>query len=213
MKTNTKSILITDDHLVVIKGLEILIKDKFPDSEVYNAQNYDDTLEILKTMIFDLVLLDININGEENVTVIKKIKDIQPNVKVLVFSSYDESQYGFRYVNGGADGYLNKFCSEDKLEKAIRYILKNGYFYSDLLKTKLKQVKTKNKNKNPIDTLSEREFEVSKLLINGLGNLEISNKLNIKKSTVSTYKNRIFNKLNVDNVVVLSELFKNVKGI
>lgn len=207
MKSN-QNLLLVDDHMVVRKGVALIIKDKFVNVATYNAENYSDALEIVKIVQFDLIFLDININGIENIKIMKELKNIQPNVKILIFSSHEENQYGLRYIKQGADGFLNKFCSEDKIVEAINKILNEGFYYSDLLKEKLSDKKNKKSSNNPIDLLSNREHEISKLLISGLGNLEISNKLEIQMSTVSTYKNRIFEKLNVNNIVSLSELFK-----
>ncbi|WP_396144131.1 response regulator [Flavobacterium sp.] len=202
------SILLVDDHLVVRKGVELVLLSTFPKAHVYSAENYDDALDIMKTVKLDLVILDININGVENIKIMNSIKEIQSKVKILIFSSHEEKHYGTRYIQNGADGYLNKFCTEDKIIKAVQQILDKGFYFSDLVKDKLNSKTKKKSGLNAIDSLSNREFEIAKLLISGEGNLEISNKLNIQMSTVSTYKNRIFEKLNITNVVSLSELFK-----
>jgi len=202
------SVLLVDDHLVVRKGVELVLLSTFPKAYVYSAENYDDALDIMKTIRLDLVILDININGIENIKIMNSIKEIQSKVKILIFSSHEEKHYGIRYIQNGADGYLNKFCTEDKIIKAVQQILDKGYYYSDQVKDKLNSKTKKNGGSSPIESLSNREFEIAKLLISGEGNLEISNKLNIQMSTVSTYKNRIFEKLNISNVVSLSELFR-----
>lgn len=202
------NILLVDDHLVVRKGVELVIADSFPKAIVYNAENYIETLEILKTIDVDLVVLDIIINGIEDVKIMKAIKKIQPKTKILIFSCHEEEFYGLRYIKNGADGYLHKYCSEDKITEAFKNILDDGYYYSDSIKSKL-NIKVNKKNLlNPIDALSNREFEIAKMLIDGCGNLEIANKLNIQMSTVSTYKNRVFEKLDINNIVALSSFFK-----
>ncbi len=202
-------ILLVDDHLVVRKGIELIINEEFKNSVVFNAENYEEAIEIMENNSIDLVLLDININGVENIKIMKKLKDIQSEVKILVFSSHDEKQYGLRYIEQGADGYLNKYCTEDKIVEAIALIIKKGYFYSEAIKEKLLSKSKRKTFANPIDSLSNREYEIATMLINGYGNLEIANKLDIQMSTVSTYKNRVFEKLNITNVVALSDLFKN----
>jgi DNA-binding NarL/FixJ family response regulator len=205
-----KNILLVDDHLVVRKGVEMILNAHLKNATIYNSEDYDQAKEILEAINIDLIVLDININGTENIKIMKEIKAIQGQVKILIFSSHEENQYGLRYIQNGADGYLNKFCSEDLILNAVNEILLKGVFYSDEIKEKLIE-KAKKRNSNAsIDVLSNREFEIAQLLINGYGNLEISNKLNIQMSTVSTYKNRLFEKLDVKNVVALSELFKTV---
>jgi len=207
MKSNV-NILLVDDHMVVRKGVELILKDKLPLATTYSVQNYEEAIEVIKTVNIDLIFLDININGVENIKIMKEIKALQNNVKILIFSSHDEKQYGVRYIQNGADGYLNKFCSEDKIITAINQILDKGTFYSADVNEKLKGKKGKKAFSSSIDNLSNREYEIANMLINGYGNLEIANKLNIQMSTVSTYKNRLFEKLNVTNVVSLADLFK-----
>ena len=203
-----KSILLVDDHLIVRKGIELILVGAFPKTTIYNAENYDEAIEIIKAVKLDLIILDININGVENIKIMSEIKAIQEKVKILIFSSHEESQYGLRYVQKGADGYLNKFCDENKIISVVNEIFEKGSSYSDNIKEKLNMQSGKKYFSNSIDSLSNREFEVAQLLINGYGNLEISNKLNVQMSTVSTYKNRVFEKLNVTNVVALSNIFK-----
>lgn len=203
-----KNILLVDDHLVVRKGVEMIFKANISNATIYNSEDYIQALEVLRVVQMDIVLLDININGTENIKIMKDIKAIQPNVKILIFSSHEESQYGLRYVQNGADGYLNKFCSEDVILKAVNEIFQKGNYYSKDTKEKLVAKSKKKNTLTTIESLSNREFEIAQLLINGYGNLEISNKLDIQMSTVSTYKNRIFEKLNISNIVALSDLFK-----
>jgi DNA-binding NarL/FixJ family response regulator len=201
-----RNILLVDDHLVVRKGVEIILSNSIPEATIYNVENYDEAIELVNVIKFDLVLLDVNINGVENIKIMNKIKSIQKELKILIFSSHDEKQYGVRYIQNGADGYLNKFCSEDKIVSVVKEVLENGIFYSKDLKAQLKS--QSKKHFNTIENLSNREFEIAQLLINGYGNLEISNKLEIQMSTVSTYKNRIFDKLGINNVVALSKVLK-----
>ncbi|WP_395054422.1 response regulator [Flavobacterium sp.] len=202
------NILLVDDHLVVRKGIEIILNDNFKNCTVFNSEDYNDALKILQTVTIDLIILDININGFEDIKIVKAIKEIQPNIKILVFTSYQENQYGVRYIQQGANGFLNKFCSEEVLINAIKSILEKGYYYSRELQEKLNQKVNKKNLIYTIDSLSNREYEISKLLVNGYGNLEIANLLNIQMSTVSTYKNRVFEKLNINNIVALSEILK-----
>lgn len=201
-----KNIVLVDDHLVVRKGIEIILKENLKDYFLYNLENYDQLLEILKTVTIDIILLDINIKGIENVKIMKEIKAIQPLTKILVFTSHDEKQYGMRFIQKGADGFLNKFSTEETLINAITDVINKGYYYSNELKNKLENTVKRKDILNPIELLSDREYEIAIMLIKGYGNLEISNKLNIQMSTVSTYKNRIFEKLHINNVVILAEI-------
>lgn len=203
-----KNILLIDDHLVVRKGVEMILNEKLESVNIYNSENYDEALEVVKAVEIDVVFLDININGVENIKIMQELKKIQPNVKILVFTSHDEKLYGMRYLKYGADGFLNKFCESDKIIEVVDELLVKGYSYSEEMKNKLEKKKSKSSGANPIDDLSNREYEIAKMLVSGLGNLEIANKLEIKMSTVSTYKTRIFEKLSISNVLSLADLFK-----
>ncbi|MEC4003028.1 response regulator transcription factor [Flavobacterium sp. SUN052] len=207
------NILLVDDHLVVRKGVELILKDALKEAIVYQAENYDEAIEVIKAIKLDLILLDINIRGVENIKIMKTIKEIQSYVKILIFTSHDENQYALRYMQNGADGFLNKFCSEEKVVIAIKQILDKGSYISNQIETKLNANLSKKKLVNSIESLSNREFEIAKLLIDGYGNLEISNKLDIQMSTVSTYKNRIFEKLSINNIVSLSQLFNEAENL
>ncbi|WP_217427707.1 LuxR C-terminal-related transcriptional regulator, partial [Flavobacterium collinsii] len=142
-----------------------------------------------------------------SVNMISKIRAIQKNVKILIFSAYDEENYGLRYINSGADGYLNKLCSEEEFITAITSILTTGKYVSDGLRDKIINNVIYKKSTNPLDALSNREMEVAKLLVKGDGNHEISHKLNIQSSTISTFKKRIFEKLEITNVLGLAQIF------
>ncbi len=202
------NILLVDDHFIVRKGIELIINSFFPKAIIHNAENYSEASVVLSTINIDLVVLDIIINGMENIKVMKELKNIQSITKILIFSCHEEENYGLRYIKNGADGYLHKYCSEEKIVKAINEVLNAGYFYSEDIKNKLDNNSKRKPILSPIDSLSNREFEIAKMLIAGSGNLEIANKLNIQMSTVSTYKNRVFEKLDVGNIIALSDFFK-----
>jgi len=165
-------------------------------------------LDMLNREQFDLILLDINLPGGNSVTMINDIRAIQLKVKILVFSAYDEDQYALRYIQAGADGYLNKLSSEEKIIEAVNTILNGELYIGDTIKNMLAQHPDAMLYDNPFFLLSNREMEITLLLVNGEGNLEIANKLNIRMSTVSTYKSRIFEKLGVSNVVSLAEKYR-----
>ncbi|WP_282787234.1 response regulator transcription factor [Flavobacterium croceum] len=207
MNNIQKNIVVVDDFLIVRKGVELIVKESLPLCNLFFAKTYDEVLEVLKTIKVDLVLLDINMYGEENVLIMSQIKALQTKCKILVFTSYDEKKYGVRYVKNGADGFINKLSTDQELLSAILSVLNKGSYYSDTLKNLLVKLNDERDESDTVllDKLSNREFEIYNLLINGYGNLEISNKLNIHMSTVSTLKNRLFKKLKVYNIVELLE--------
>ncbi|MCO6173419.1 response regulator transcription factor [Flavobacterium sp. NRK F10] len=198
-----KKILIVDDHVVVRLGVEILLKDEINNFEIYEAENFSQCLDKISKDKFDLVILDIHLPDGKRTEMIKDIKSIQ-DIKVLIFSAHEEVNVASNFLKAGANGFVSKFVDEKKLLSAIHAILSGeNFFDADVIKYS---------NSHGFDSfeeiLSSRELEVANLLVQGFGNLEISNELNIKMSTVSTYKTRIFEKLKVLNTIELASLFK-----
>ncbi|PVH24739.1 response regulator transcription factor [Sphingobacterium corticibacter] len=207
-----KNILIADDHSIVRLGASVIISSLIKNAIIVQAETYDEVYQKLKDQSFDLLLLDINMPGGNNIRVIKEILQIQPAIKILVFSSYDEHLYALRYIQEGACGYLNKNTAMEELKVAIQSVQELGKYMSDTVRDLYIQKLISNKNEvqkvNPLLKLSNREMDVAKHLIDGLGILEVSNILQLSSSTVSTYKSRVFEKLNVNNIPELIELFK-----
>jgi DNA-binding NarL/FixJ family response regulator len=203
-----KKILIVDDHLVVRNGVAMVLEKQIEDVVISNAENFFEAIVLLKEDSFDLIILDINIPGGKSTGMITDLRAIQPSVKILVFSAHEEEQYAIKYISAGANGYLNKLCSEEKIMFAINSIFESSTYISAELVSKLVEAKGSKKTINPLEVLSKRELQIAQLLINGNGNLEISNMLDIHMSTVSTYKARVFEKLKISNLVELINLYK-----
>lgn len=198
-------ILIVDDHMVVKTGVSIILNSEIDDLDIQFTSTYSETLEKVKRFSYDLIILDINIPGGKNIEMIPEIKAIVPEVKILMFSAHEEEFYALRYVSAWADGFLNKLSSEEKLIEAVRSIREFGKYLTENLIDQLNNNLLNDEPLNPFDKLSKREIEIANLLVRGDGNLEISNNLGIQMSTVSTYKNRIFEKLKINNLVELIE--------
>ena len=203
-----RKILLADDHSIVRRGVALILKENFPDIQILHADSFDGIEDALATGKIDLLVLDINLPGGNSPNMINKIRELQPLVKILVFSAFDEEQYAIRYLNSGADGYLNKLTSEDEIAAAAKAILQGENYVSKKIRTKITENAKNKVPDNPLETLSNREMEIVLLFVQGEGNLEIANKLNIQTSTVSTYKTRIFDKLDVSNIVSLVEKYK-----
>jgi len=201
-------ILIVDDHLVVRTGVAIVLKNKIQNLSVSNAENFIEAIAIVRKNYFNLIILDINIPGGRNLGMIEDLRAIQPDVKILMFSAFEEDQYAYRFILSGADVYLNKLCSEKEIIEAVTTVLENGKYIPAAIVNRILEATINKTPINPLDLLSKREFEITGLLVNGNGNLEIANKLNIQMSTVSTYKKRVFEKLKISNIVELIAVFK-----
>ena len=200
-----KHILIAEDHAVVRIGTKHLLKSLIPDSNISDVDDFDKIIQALQNKSFDLLILDINIPGGNNTKMVEAIKAASPEIRILVFSSYDEQQYGLLYLQAGADGYLSKEAPEEEFKSAVLSVLDNKkYMSQDMQQLNINRlINPKEYLPDPIVSLSPRETDVLNLLKEGLGTAKIAEKLNLQLSTVSTYKARIFEKLGVKNIVEL----------
>lgn len=210
MKDAKYQVLIADDHSIVRYGTALVIKEMLPAGTIREANNFDQALKLLDTDRFDLLVLDINIPGGNNLQMIDVVKLRQPHVKILIFSGYDEQLYALRYLQAGADGYVVKQAPEGELKAAIQTIQNNDKYISPTVKQHLINGLTTKKAtaRNPLTGLSNREMEVMQLLVKGASVAEIGVTLSLQISTVSTYKSRIFEKMEVNNIVELVEKVK-----
>jgi len=196
-----EKILIVEDQVVVQMGLEILLEQSFDGLKVEFASNFASALEYLATELVDLIILDINIPGGENSKMIPKFRALQPEVKILIFTGLEHKIYAAHYLQAGADGFLSKIDDENQLLKIMSRMLSEGkYFQKEDIKDTLIT--------DNFSELTSSEQRVMYLLIQGKFTKEIASDLNLKVSTISTYKSRIFEKLSVQNVI---ELIKKVE--
>ena len=209
MKQKTEKILIADDHGVVRMGLSLIIKKLRPNAIIDDVDDYQKVMQMVKEKTFDLAILDLNMpNGNFN-EALQAIKLKNSETKVMIFSSQDESLYAVRYLKMGADGFLHKDSSEDAINKALTKMLDKGRYMSEEVKDALINDKLNKRETtiNPLEILTGREMEVAERLVVGEPMKDISNNLNLHSSTVSTYKTRILEKLNIQTIPDLIKLF------
>ncbi|WP_344826617.1 response regulator transcription factor [Chryseobacterium ginsenosidimutans] len=201
-----KKIIIADDHSVVRLGTSIALEDQIDNITIDFAINYHELKEKLIREKFDLVILDIEMEGSIYKHMISELKMIKNDLLIMIFSSSDE-HIAIEYILEGAEGYVSKLSSDETLAKAVRSIFQNGQYYPPGI---IKQFSERSGKKHPKEILSEREFQIFKLLGEGNGNLEIANLLKIQSGTMSTYKKRIYTKLGVKNLIELFKIYKNL---
>jgi len=201
------NILVVDDQEVVRFGTTLILQKTIENAQVSDAGNFDDTLKMLATRQFDLVILDIDMPGGNNHQMLDVIRLRHPEIKILIFSSYDEQIFGWRYLEAGADGFLSKKTGIEEIKNAVKSLLRDEKYLSPLLKqTLLNNISNKKSaTSNPLDRLSNRESNIMQLLIKGTSVAEIAQQLSLQISTVSTYKKRICEKLQVTNIVEMIE--------
>jgi two-component system, NarL family, invasion response regulator UvrY len=201
-----KSFLIVDDHEIVRKGLKLLINDFYMNARITEASDGSEAVKNLKSDTFDVVVLDIQMPKTNSFELLDYIVKSYPRTKVLIFSMGSETLYGKRVIRAGAKGFLSKESSMSEVQNAIETVL-NGkkYLSAKLLESLIDEVSTDN-DPNPFSKLSTREFEIATFLLAGLSVSEIGDRTRLQTSTVGTYKARIFEKLNISNLLELKEL-------
>ncbi len=212
-KLSKFTFITADDHSVVTKSLSFIMKELFSNATIYELNNLTDVVEKLNTTPVNLLMLDVTFPDGNSLAVIPTIKKIQPNLKILIFSGHDEDIYAMRYLQAGADGYLHKLSTEDEIKMAINEVMTFGRYLSRNIQEKLTNNYIFKKPQNPLEQLSNRELEIARLMVEGYGNIEICAALDLQKSTVSTYKNRIFEKLQIEHISELIHLFNLYKEV
>lgn len=209
MKETEEKILIADDHGVVRLALSMMIKKLRPKAVICEAKDYKEVMQLIKQKSFDLAILDINMPNGNFQEALEAIKFKSSASKVMIFSSQDESIYAVRYLKMGADGFLHKDSGEDVINRALVKMLDQGRYMSEEVKDSLIYGKLNKQETpiNPLEMLSEREMEIAECMVAGDAPKEISSKLNIHASTVSTYKSRVFEKLNIQSIADLIKIF------
>jgi DNA-binding NarL/FixJ family response regulator len=207
-----KHVLLVENHSIVRFATLFIIRDVLPAVTSWETDNFPDALHIVSTKKLDLVLLDINIPDGEGFQMIGKIRRLQPEVTILVFSAIDEELYAIHYLKAGANGFLSKNSSTREIRTAILAVVVTGRYVSEIVQQILLRgnVTPEMRESNPLATLSLREIEVMDLLLQGKWTKEIAKFLNITGSSVSTYKLRIFEKLGVNTVI---ELYQRVSAL
>jgi two-component system, NarL family, invasion response regulator UvrY len=201
-----KKFLLIDDHEIVRTGLKNVLLNLFQPCEVYESWNETTALELLKTHTFTLVVMDVQMPGSNAIELMDFMKINYPGIKVLVFSMSDEKIYAKRFLKAGAMGFVSKASGVTELKKAIDLALKNRRYVSETLANLLADKIEAKETDNPFQQLSAREFDIATALINGNSVVEIAASFNISVSTVGTYKARLFEKLQIKNIVELIEI-------
>lgn len=209
MNTTKKyNFISADDHSIVTQGMSFILKDLYNGATVYQIESFSEIIKVLNSTTIDLLILDINFPDGSSLNLLPTLKKIQPDLKILIFSGYDEDIYAVRYLSAGANGYLSKLSSEEEIKHAIKTVMTFGKYTSKNIQDKIMDSYILKKPSNPLEQLSNREIEIAKFLVEGKSNIDICKSLSIKKTTVSTYKNRIFEKLSIDTLSGLIQIFQ-----
>ncbi len=196
-------ILIADDRTRVREGLKQILSAT-PELEVVaEAMDGDQALAHVRSTEFDLALLDMSMPGLSGIDLIKRLKLERPKLRILVLSMHGEQQYAVRAFKAGASGYLTKDSASDQLVAAIRKIAAGGVYISAAAAEQLAMGAMDAPGELPHRSLSDREFEVFRLLVAGTSITDIADGLHLSVKTVSTHKTRILQKMNMASTAEL----------
>ena len=203
-------ILITDDHAVLRRGLKQILEDGFGKIQFGEAANAGEAIALVAKEHWDLVVLDITMPGRSGLDALKEIKSQRPDQRVLVLSVHSEDQFAVRVLKAGAAGFLNKDSAPEELVKAARRVLAGGRYVSATLAEKLASQLDHPADQLAHQTLSDREFQVLRMIGSGKTVSEIGLELSLSVKTVSTYRTRILEKMQLNtNAEITRYAFEN----
>jgi len=197
-------ILLADDHAIVRRGVRYLLGEAYPDAVFGEAATADQTLEAVWKEPWNLVLLDISMPGRSGLEVIHELKSARSEMSVLVLTFHAEEHFALRVLKAGASGYITKNTMPDELTRAVDKVLTGGRYLSGELAERLAGVLA-GADQAPHERLSDREFQVMRLVARGLALKEIGAQLSLSISTVSTYRLRVLEKMNLRTNAALVE--------
>jgi two-component system invasion response regulator UvrY len=186
--TRPTRVVIVDDHLMLRRGIAQILGENPSIIVSGEAAGGPDLMRLLREHGADVVLLDIALNDRDGFDVLKQLRSEFPQVAVLMLSTYPESQFGVRALKSGASGYLNKGCSTEQLFEAIARVARGGMFVTPELAERLAFGVRSDTPASPLDSLSNREMQVLKLLAGGHSVGDIARDLSLSANTISTYR-------------------------
>lgn len=200
--------LVIDDHHIVRSGIKNMLLELYTPCNVDDAQDETEARVYLDKNKYDLIILDIHMADTDSIGLTQFIVANFPLSPVLIFSMNPEAIYAKRFISAGASGFVSKNAETEELKKAISQCLKNERSVNKAISGSLQGVRGDKETGHPFQKLSAREMEIANLIIQGETNTSISLRLSLGMSTISTYKQRIFKKLGVRNILELVELKK-----
>jgi DNA-binding NarL/FixJ family response regulator len=190
-----KRILIIDDHEVVREGLKKILNERPGTAFLGEARSVPEALRIVNEQDWDVVVLDLSLGDRSGLELLRQLKQIRPRLPVLILSMHSEEQYARRAFKAGASGYVTKDTSRSELLRALDKVITGGRYFSQELAETLIVDLERGSDRPPHEALSDREFEVMRLIGSGKTVGEIAASLALSDSTISTYRARILEKM------------------
>lgn len=192
-------VLIADDHAIVRRGLKQVILEEYPSATVGEVADAEELLKEVINHEWNIVICDMNMPGRSGLDALNQIKQASPHLPVLIMSMYPEDQYALRVLKAGASGYLEKDTIHDDIIKAIQTLQLGKKFITPSIAEKLAATLGQDTTQQSHEILSDREFDVFKLLASGKSVSEIAAQLSLSATTVSTYRSRIMEKMGIQS--------------
>lgn len=188
-------VLIADDHAIVRKGLKQLLLEEYPSAKVGEVGDAESLIAKAISEDWDVIVCDMSMPGRSGLDALHQIKQVVPKLPVLIMSMYPEDQYALRVLKAGASGYLGKETIHDEIIKAIQTVMLGKKYITPSIAEKLVTAFDTPEGKLLHEALSDREFDVLKLLASGKSVSDIAEQLSLSVTTVSTYRSRILEKM------------------
>jgi len=190
-------VLVADDHAIVRKGLKQILLEEYPFCEIEECANAEELIQKANDGQWDVIISDISMPGRSGLEALHQIRLSHPRLPVLIVSMHPEEQYAIRALKAGASGYCSKDLAHEELIIAIRRVLTGKKYITPSLAETLATQLEEEKQPEPYKRLSDREFDVFKLLAAGRSVSEIAENLSLSTTTISTYRARILVKMNI----------------
>jgi DNA-binding NarL/FixJ family response regulator len=196
---NLKRILIADDHIIVRQGIIRLLRellDSPPDFD--EASNGQQAIDMVSNTVYALVLLDISMPGRDGLDVLRQLRQINPKLPVIMLSMHPDEQYAVRAFQAGASGYVTKGSASDELQGAVEKVLLGGRYVTASQAELLAEAVGVEREHAPLHKLlSDREYQFVSMMVSGMTMTEIARELSLSTKTISTYRSRVLEKLNL----------------
>jgi len=184
-------ILVADDHAIFRRGLKETLRGEFPKASFGEARTADEALECIRQKDWDMVVLDISMPGKTGLEILREARVLRPAMPILILSMYPEEQFARRALKAGASGYLTKESVPEELTEAVRRVLQGGRYVSVGLAERLASDLGRRSDAPLHERLSDREFQVLRMIASGMTVKDIAEKLEVSVKTVSTYRARV----------------------
>lgn len=188
-------VLIVDDHPVVRRGVRELLDDEFPGAAFVELDSGEAAVAKVEDEVFDVALLDLSMPGRGGLDALKEIRTRRPRLPVLVHSHHSEHQYAIRAIRAGARGYVTKDTAPDELVRAVREVIAGRRYMTPGVAAQIASAISSDPDKEPHDILSDRELQVLRMMALGKTVRDIARELGLSDKTISTYRTRVLEKL------------------